>query len=234
MGGHIRMSKDLREDPRIEDLAEALVEQLEAFLVKATPEQLKAFCGDAVLGGLYRLWCHGDAFLGRHNRLKGRHMLPPKIAKVTALPVSLLQCFPEEWLKFHPDGTVELPEYAEKNALIHRDSRRESGRKRTAKWRQKKRAQATDGDASHAVTDERHTRHQSVTTGTGTGTGTGTIPSETIPGTGDRNAPPPADPQRGAAARRELRTLVRSLADRKSMAKSDEADVPSEPGGKSR
>jgi hypothetical protein len=201
MGGYIRMDKDLEDDPRVDDLAKALGRLLPDLIRDASPKLLEELGRVTVLGGLYRLWRYGDTYLGRHDRLKGASRSFARIAEVTALPVSLLELFPSEWLKVHADGSVELPGYSSKNALVNRDERRESGRKRTARWRERKRTQQVNGDASHAVTGEASQRHKSVTTGTGSGTGTGTVPSETGTGTGPVENREPQTPPRAPLAR---------------------------------
>jgi hypothetical protein len=184
MGGFITMDKDLEEDPRIDDLGHALYEIMggryreedeaaddgDASQRRPADERLFGVCRDAVLGGLYKLWRHGDAFLGRHNRLKGVSHGAARIAKIMSLPLSLVRLVPAEWLKIHPDGSVELPDYAEKNRLHNRDIRRSNGRERTAKWRANRRAEKSNGDASHGVTSEGEKRHGDAPTGTGTGT----------------------------------------------------------------
>lgn len=178
MGGFITMDKDLEEDPRIDDLGHALYETMggryrddcDASQRRAADERLFGVCRDAVLGGLYKLWRHGDAFLGRHNRLRGASRGAARIAEITSLPLSLVQLLPREWLKIHPDGSVELPDYIEKNRLHNRDIRRSNGRERTAKWRANRRAEKSSGDASPSVTPDSEKRHGDAPTGTGTGT----------------------------------------------------------------
>lgn len=184
MGGFITMDKDLEEDPRIDDLGHALYEIMggtyrdedsddsDASQRRPSDERLFGICRDAVLGGLYKLWRHGDAFLGRHNRLKGVSHGAARVAKIMSLPLSLVRLVPDEWLKIHPDGSVELPDYAEKNRLHNRDIRRSNGRERTAKWRANRKSGKSDGDASRGVTNESEKRHGDAPTGTGTGTET--------------------------------------------------------------
>lgn len=201
MGGYIRMDKDLEDDSRVAVLGDILAVDLALD---------RGLARDAVIGGLYRLWRHGDTHLGRHNRLKGVSHGLARIAEVTGLPASLLAQFPEEWLRVHPDGSVELPDYSAKNALIDRDIRRANGRDRTARWREKKRRETANGDTSHSVTEETSHRHQTVTTGTGTGTGTGTEPSVTGSGPG-----PPAAPLAAVgAAAAPRKSLAEELAAR--------------------
>lgn len=189
MGGYIRMDKDLEDDPRVEDLAEALAQHLSTLSAEELKQYLPGLACNAVLGGLYRLWRYADTHLGRHNRLKGALHGPARISHVTALPKELLACFPSEWLKEHADGSVELPDYSAKNSLIDRDIRREKNRERVRRFRQKKRTPqdnvGPDSNASNSVTSEVLQRYTSVTTGTGTGTGPGT--GTTVTGTGDRN-----------------------------------------------
>lgn len=186
MGGYIRMDKDLEDDPRVDDLAEALARShlgLAGEPSDFTPQQLQilGLARDAVLGGLYRLWRYGDTYLGRHDRLKGASRGFARIQEVTALPTSLLKQFPAEWLREHADGTVELPGYSAKNALINRDQRREKGRERTRRYRDKKRQLTSDGDGVTQRHSGASQRHQNVTTGTGTGTGPDPDPPEPGP-----------------------------------------------------
>ena len=204
MGGYIRMDKDLEDDPRIADLGD---------LLAASAGIDKGLARDAVIGGLYRLWRHADTHLGRHNRLKGASHGPARISEVTALPVSLLERFPTEWLLVHEDGTVELPDYSAKNALVDRDVRRANGRDRTQRWREKKRKGSINGDASHDVTSEASHRHQRVTTGTGTGPGTGTVPSETVEDEDPSDFPPSGKDElpSGGGTPRENGTNPRTL-----------------------
>jgi hypothetical protein len=200
VGGYIRMDKDLEDDPRIDELAERLADLV------AIPKPLAC---DAVIGGLYRLWRYGDTHLGRHNRLKGVSRGLARIGEVTALPLSLLQVFPREWLQVHPDGSIELPDYSAKNALINRDVRRANGRERTRRWREKRSSPSVNGDASHDVTPTASPRHQSVTTGTGTGTGTGTETTETGSGTAPVSAE--AAGAEGAASPRSAAEILEAM-----------------------
>jgi hypothetical protein len=188
MSGYITMDKDLEEDPRTDDLGHALYEIMggryledpdaDAVHRKPIDERLLGVCRSAIIGGLYKLWRHGDGFLGRHDRLKSvtlgdafgashvtngpRHAVSrsfARIAEVTALPASLLKIFPEEWLRIHDDGSIELPGYSAKNRFANRDLRREKGRDRTRRWREKNKHPETEGDASHAVTSSVTKRH---------------------------------------------------------------------------
>lgn len=156
------MDKDLEDDPRVAALG--------VHYAKMTGLEKRAAC-NAVIGGLYRLWRYGDTHLGRHNRLKGALRGLAQIAEVTALPALLLKHFPPEWLRVHSDGTIELPDYAAKNNLIDRDIRREKGRDRVRKYRERKRRDVLGGNASQTVTAEALQRYESVTTGTGPGPG---------------------------------------------------------------
>jgi len=194
MGGHIRMDKDLEDDPRVLKLADAFLESWAEQLGLPTPaaEHLRGAACNAALGALFRLWRLGDTHLRRHDRLD---IALPRLARLLGCNASLLSQFPGDWLRIHPDGSIELPGYAAKNALIDKDQRREKTRERVRRWRERKRAGVT---ASPGVTSEALQRHQSVTTGTGTGTGPGTGPSGT--GTGGESAPAQAEPA-GSLAR---------------------------------
>lgn len=197
MGGYIRMDKDLEDDPRVLALADRIAQELKQLVELATDRDLESairgLSRNAALGALYRLWRYGDTHLGRHNRLKGALHGGARISEVTALPAGVLREFPVEWLRVHEDGTVELPDYAAKNALIDRDMRREKTRERVRKHRAKKRGEPVDnaarGNGPERVTSEALQRSLSVTTGTGTGTGTGPVPTGT--GTVPASASPP-------------------------------------------
>ena len=202
MGGYITMDKDLEEDPRTDDLGHALYEVMgglyrddcDASQRRPADERLFGVCRDAVIGGLYKLWRYGDAFIGRHNRLKGASRGAARIAEITSLPASLVQQFPSEWLRIHPDGTVELPEYSEKNRMHDRDIRRSSGRERTARWRERKAAEKKARDASHSVTHDSAKRHRDAPTGTVP------VPTQTGPDHPDRTGAGPAAKKPGSRA----------------------------------
>lgn len=158
MGGYIRMDKDLEDDPRVIELARCLA------LEGVTDTGLAI---NTILGGLYRLWRYADTHLGRSGSLR---CVTRTLADVTHLPLHVLRAFPPEWLIENADGTVTLPGYADKNALLDKESRREQTRKRVEKWRRKQR---NNGNALQKHIGNNGKRYDPVTTGTGTGT-TGT------------------------------------------------------------
>lgn len=211
MGGYVRMDKDLEDDPRVLELTEALLAiWIDRGVPAALQDEMRGCARDAVIGGLYRLWRHADTHLKRYDRLS---IASHGVVTVTGLPASLIALFPSDWLIEHSDRMVELPGYTEKNALIHKDDRREKGRARTRRWRQRKRAkrdasQASPGDTSQGL--------DSVTTGTGPGTGTGTGPSQTgtgtlVTGKSRKNSPP----MRAALARAQAPLARRAEANGK-------------------
>jgi hypothetical protein len=168
MGGHIRMDKDLADDPRVAELTRQQLEVWHEYgLPRDLPPQARAAFTEAarcaVLGGLYRLWRHTDTYASR-NRIRTASQA---ISDVTGIPVTLLQRFPRDWYVEHPDGTIELPDYSEKNALLDKAERREKARERTRRWRARKRAK---GPHKRVTVSDKESVVKPVTTGTGTGT----------------------------------------------------------------
>ena len=150
------MDKDLEDDPRVIALADQIL--------PGDPLGV-----NLIIGGLYRLWRYCDTHL-RYDALQGTlHTL----SRVTALPVTVLEIFPSEWLIINADGTVTFPRYSEKNALFDKDMRREQTRKRVAAWRERQRMKSNALLKRNGGVTE---RYKSVTTGTGTETSeTGTV-----------------------------------------------------------
>jgi hypothetical protein len=176
MGGYVQMDKDLEDDPRVTTLTDCLIDHwLSLGVPEALKDSMRAQARDASLGALYRLWRHADTHLKSHNRLQAplHH-----VAEVTGLPVTVLRHFPSQWLIVHDDDIVELPNYSSKNALLNKDERRESGRERTARWRQRQREKR---DAEKSVTGDASQRHASVTTGTGPGPVPNPVPNLKTP-----------------------------------------------------
>lgn len=137
MGGYIQLDKDLEDDERVLELTDLLLDEWEEQGVAAElREQLRDSAGNAVLGGLYKLWRYADTHLKRYDRL---NLALHGVARVTGFSVTLLSNFPESWLVVHDDGTIELPGYSDKNALITKDNRREKTRDRVRRWRQRQR-----------------------------------------------------------------------------------------------
>jgi hypothetical protein len=196
MGGHVRMDKDLVDDWRVLSLADVLLDEwLSASLIPGDSKALRDAACNAVLGGIYRLWRYADTHLRRYDRL---NLALHGVAQVTLLPEAVLSKFPKEWLVDHRDGTVELPGYTAKNALIDKDNRREKTRERVKRWRQRKKEAGAEKWQKNGNAAE---RYEDVTTGSGPGPGTGTGPSGTGTGPGDHGASPAAGP--GAAAPRK-------------------------------
>ena len=218
MGGHIRLDKDLLDDPRILELTEKLAAIMRSGGVE--DRLIDAIACNAVIGGCYRLWRHADTHLRRYDRLNTALHGYARLEDVTGIPSSLLMQFPPDWLKDHGDGTFELPGYAAKNALVDKDERREKTRARVRRWRTKQRAAAKNGNAEKSVTDEALHRYKSVSTGPGSGPGPGTGPTGPGPGTepGGNGAVAPADPAgqraRPEEERRQVDALVQSLVDK--------------------
>lgn len=204
MGGHVRMDKDLEDDPRVLFLTEKLLDHWVSLGVPGIlRDSLREGGRNAAIGGLYRLWRYADTHLKRGDLLT----LPlPALAAVTGWPLSVLRDFPQQWLLEHPDGNVQLPDYSDKNALQVKDNRREKTRQRVAAWRRRQREESNALPKRFGNTEE---RHNGVTTGTGTGTGTGTNPP-----TRDRDRPEGENRESPAPAGGELASATRRLARR--------------------
>lgn len=138
MTAHIRIDKDLEEDPRVWRLGGILFRQLTG--VDYDPDSsnanhaLHGVTCNAVLGGLMRLWRYADTHIDSSNAL---HATLQQLADVTQLSVTLLAQFPREWLLVRDDGTVELPDYIAKNTLTTKEKRRAQTRDRVRRWREK-------------------------------------------------------------------------------------------------
>lgn len=204
MGGHVRMDKDLEDDPRVLYLTEKLLDHWGSLGVPGIlRDSLREGGRNAAIGGLYRLWRYADTHLKRGDLLN----LPlPALAAVTGWPVTVLKHFPQQWLLEHSDGNVQLPDYSDKNALQVKDNRREKTRLRVAAWR---RRQREDGNALPKRCSNTDERHSSVTTGPGSGTGTGTNPP-----TRDRDRPESENREPPAPVGGELASATRRLARR--------------------
>lgn len=180
MGGHVRMDKDLEDDPRVLYLTEKLLDHWKSLGIPGVlRDSMREGARNAALGGLYRLWRYADTHLKRGDLL---NLALPGLAAVTGWPVTVLKEFPPHWLIEHHDGNTELPSYADKNALINKDNRREKTRLRVAAFRRRQRERLAEGNALPKPQGNTTERHSLVTTGTGSGTGTGPVP--TVPGTG--------------------------------------------------
>lgn len=176
--GYIRMDKDLQEDPRVLRLAAELTDV----------DQDRAV--NEILGGLYRLWRYADTYLELDSIQVRYHVS----VKVTGLPLQVLKKFPLQWLRDDGNGTLTLPNYSVKNALLDKESRREATRKRVERWRMRKR---NAGNALLKRKSNKSKRNTAVTTGTGTGT---TVP-ETETGASEACAAPSPSAQRASAQR---------------------------------
>ncbi|MBS0364925.1 MAG: hypothetical protein JSR67_03765 [Proteobacteria bacterium] len=197
MGGYIRMDKDLEDDPRVLALADAIGEA--HGLARTQDDQPSPIARNAAMGALFRLWRHADTHIKRDNRL---HAPLRMLVAVTGLSVTVLLSVSADWLVVHPDGTLELPDFAAKNVLMDKDNRRAKNRERQARHRAKMRENPRN---SNGVTRHTGKRDKGVTTGTGPGTGTGTVP--TVPGPGPEPvrsaAPLAAGPGAAAAPRKD-------------------------------
>lgn len=197
MPGHIRLDKDLPEDARVLALGAEILSWLRSFAsgnalqsALQNPEEMRNALGwlarTSALGVLAQLWIYADTHAHENN---GLDVTLCMLADVTRLPALLLEKLPAAWLRTRADGTVELPEYVEKNALLSKEKRKVDSRERVRRFRsrQAKKRNALPvkkRNARNAVTcnarnaDVTHLRARSRPRATGTGTG----PSET--GTG--------------------------------------------------
>src|SRR5579863_674913 len=197
VGGYIRLDKDLQDDPRVLVLADGMVEEWQALIgFKVDRESARwsawhASACNAVVGGLYRLWRYADSHLVRGDTLK---LALPGLSVVTGLSVTTLRRFPRDWLRERPDGTVELPDYIAKNALIDKDLRREKNRERVRKHRRKHRA-AAEAERNASVSPS---------------TITHALPPEPVPDPGPDPYPPKPGPDPAQAKNRETQAPTRA------------------------
>lgn len=137
MGGHIRMDKDLEDDPRVARLAEVV---LEDWVQRGLPQQLKdeflSQARNAATGALYALWRYADTHLESGDVT---HASVTHLAGVTRTSVTVVTHMPPQWLKIRADGKIELPGFTDKNSLVTKDLRREQNRQRQARFREKTR-----------------------------------------------------------------------------------------------
>lgn len=150
MGGYIRIDKDLPDDYRVKALTGALLEHFSNALQEAL--QLPESCGlkpalqahfrpllrNAIVGSLALLWRYSDTHIDSDNAL---HLTLQDLADEVGLSLEVLQKFPTKWLVVNHDGTVELPDFIQKNAIMAKDRRKEKNRERVRKHRAKRRAE---------------------------------------------------------------------------------------------
>ena len=150
MGGHIRLDKDLADDPRMIELAEIYAEHLEPGICQreegdARKALILDVCRNALLGVTYKLWRYADTHIHSDNTL---NVTLTQLAYEIKCPLAVMKKFPREWLVVRPNGRVILPDYVEKNALIAKEKRREQGRDRVARYRARQAAECNaDGNA---------------------------------------------------------------------------------------
>lgn len=122
---YIRIDKDLIDDPRLVALADRLSKQ---FALD------RALLRNTLLGVTVTLWRYADTHIRSDNTLE---ISLDALAGIVGAPPEMLAALPSDWLKVRDDGQIELPEYCEKNGIAARDRRRELGRLRVQKWREK-------------------------------------------------------------------------------------------------
>ena len=95
MGGHIRMDKDLEDDPRASRLAEVMVDD---WISRGLPASLReAFLSqarNAVTGLLYRLWRYADTYLESGDVTQAT---VTQLADVTRCSVTVVTSLPPKW-----------------------------------------------------------------------------------------------------------------------------------------
>jgi hypothetical protein len=204
---YVKLDKDLADDWRVLSLADSLVKEwVAAGLSPVTGVTLIGNASNAVLGGLYCLWRYADTHLRSDDRL---NLSLVALSSVTRLPVSLLEKFPTEWLRQNDDGSLTLPDYSSKNAVLNKDERRAQTRERVRRYREKIRADhqhksTRSSNGRNAIT-KRKSNAGNAQRFQATGTGTGT----TIPGPAESPESLDSTPPRGPLA-----SAMKRLADR--------------------
>lgn len=184
MGGHIRMDKDLKEDPRVLKLTDAV---LDDWISKGMPTTcrvtLKSHARNAVMGFLYSVWRYADTYLQTGDVTE---VSVTDLADVTGMSVTVIEKMPPEWLKAREDNAIELPGFTDKNALITKDLRREQNKIRQARHREKKRQErnallSQESNAGNSPSRGRaHARAQAPP---------GPVPPNRTPGSEERQSP---------------------------------------------
>ena len=133
--GWIKFDKDMADDPRLTAAAEALLRRYAFTFATGHPvtggDALR-FARNALLGALLQLWRYADEHLRHGNVLK---MSPLALDSIVGLE-GFCELMPVEWLVVDLDhGTIELPRYCEKNAVIARRRAAEHTKARQARWR---------------------------------------------------------------------------------------------------
>lgn len=196
--GYISVDKDQVDHPGIYDVVDAILDSREIQFSThddngtgdVNDAVVKELLRSLTVGALVRLWCYAD----RH--LRANNTLPLSVTgceQVMGLPEGWLRFFPERWVKESSDGTVELPNYIQKNHLITKGDRIQT---KAAARMQKLRERRRNENGTGAPRDDN-------CIDTGTGTGTGPYPLSPNPGpvpvkSASRGAAP-----KGGGARRQ-------------------------------
>lgn len=196
MGRYIQVDKDLPLDPRMVELGEAaltwLGRKLKLTDAQLSDPELAEFARNAVMGGMVRLWMHGDTYIESDDRLK---LASRTILTVTGFARDVLRAITPKWLlKLDENDSYELPNYSSKNHILDKEHRRALSAKRSREYRARQREESSrssrrdgrDGPPSDG-------RDTSVTTGPDPDPGPGTVPSGPVP-----------DPKEQRAARRVI------------------------------
>jgi hypothetical protein len=163
VSGYIHVDKDLPDDPRVLALTEvyvaALVRELASVGAQAVDNQavrnvLRAVARNASMGALLALWMYADTHVRENNSLG---ITLDRLADVCRTSVDWLQQMPPEWLRVDEPGRTTLPDYIEKNCLTAREVRREKGRLRSKRFRE--RHKASGAESHDAFGDDRSSRN---------------------------------------------------------------------------
>lgn len=153
MSGWIKFWKDMPNDPRVLSAAMKLSERY--LLAHRSPgggvdlsntETCNAW-RNAVTGALATLWCYADEHIRDDDTLP---LTSQTLDAVVGLE-GFFDVMPREWIDELDDGSVILPGYCEKNALIAKRKRAIKSNARVTQWRRAKKSKGNGVTGQHVT-----------------------------------------------------------------------------------
>lgn len=146
MSGWIKVDKDMVDDPRVLEIAEALRDECNLHVVRmknrsgedlGVTQEVTAL-RNAVLGALVTLWRYA------HEHIRDDDTLPIGLDALNAVVgiEGFCELLPEDWLVIFDDGRIQLPGYCRKNNLIGKEKRAANNAARQAAWRARRKNDA--------------------------------------------------------------------------------------------